>query len=276
MIMRMAGKLLVLGLVYLCFQGVPVRAEYSLTVTKACDGAGIAGTADYLNVSISFEGCATPQGYHAVIRDATQTDLLELFYDAPSQQSVYLIDGIELSVSHTSEEMSQIRSTMMSKPIVSVARVLHTRLAKMGLDTQSDGMVALGALSVGIPEQPGPPSSLQVSCDECSSIPGNCVGCCGQGCNGCTGICTGTCHDHDVCERDGGPGINAECTPGLITAIASYVWSVFFTGGACNPPGPGCCSDGTCQDPAGCCDEGYHECCGNLCCSDTNPPGTCP
>ena len=69
MIMRMLPKVLMLGLVCLCLQGPPTRAEYSLNITRACDDAGFAGTAKYLNVSISFEACATAQGYHAVIRE---------------------------------------------------------------------------------------------------------------------------------------------------------------------------------------------------------------
>jgi hypothetical protein len=89
-------------------------------------------------------------------------------------------------------------------------------------------------------------------------------------------------------------GLIGGCNPA--TATASVGWSCATAFGAIgagwvqaigqcldcdeclNPPGPpppGGGGDG-CSDPSGCCPQGYHECCNNQCCSDANPPPSCP
>jgi len=92
-----------------CFQGPPAQADYLLTTSRACNGAGFRGTAENLNARISFEACRTTQGYHALIRDSNDNVLLELYYDTPTEQVVYLIDGIEVSDTeeHTPDEVAR-------------------------------------------------------------------------------------------------------------------------------------------------------------------------
>jgi hypothetical protein len=65
-----------------------------------------------------------------------------------------------------------------------------------------------------------------------------------------------------------------------VVAFASLSWTVADTSTQCiacdqcrHPPPPG--GSAGCDQAGGCCPRGYHACCGNACCSDTNPPGGC-
>ena len=66
-----------------------------------------------------------------------------------------------------------------------------------------------------------------------------------------------------------------------VVAFAALTWTVGDSSAACiacdqcrNPPPPPGGST-NCGQAGGCCPRGYHPCCGNACCSDTNPPGSC-
>ncbi len=45
---------------------------------------------------------------------------------------------------------------------------------------------------------------------------------------------------------------------------------------ACQRGGGGGSGPSSLDDPSGECPDGYHECCGNQCCSDSDPPPSCP
>lgn len=129
--MKTLQRLFLIILVWMCFP-VPEAANNIVTVSKGCGGGelGLKGTSTNLNVDISFEGCATTQGYRSLIRDDTGKVLLELSYDVTTQDVVVKIDGIQLSdqVAHTPEEVSRMENVMMSKAIVSAGSRLYPNL----------------------------------------------------------------------------------------------------------------------------------------------------
>jgi hypothetical protein len=174
---------------------------------------------------------------------------------------------------------------MMSKSIVSVGAHLYAKLESMGFSRTSDGMVALGGLATGIGDggTPAAGGSDAVDCDTCMHESTDCLGCCGAGCTNCMGVCTDECLAHDKCF--GGPGsFSASCNLKFLKAAGSFIISM-ITGGPCDGiyplpigiGGGGGGGDDGCTDPTGCCPADYHPCCDTyLCCSDWDPPETCP
>ena len=66
----------------------------------------------------------------------------------------------------------------------------------------------------------GPGGSNDFGGDGCTSSSNKCLGCCGIGCWGCTGVCTQACLDHDCCQRANGA---FSCLGGLMRAIGSFI-----------------------------------------------------
>lgn len=252
------------------------EAGYTVAVSPACDGAGISGTAQNLNVTISFEACATLDGYHAVVRDAAGLDLVEVFHNSTTDETEYWIDGIETGPSHTPEELSRMEGVMMSKEIVSVASRLYVEMDMMGFDQTSSPMIAIGGIMAGLVDDEPYTVSGNLDCNACLNSP-KCKGCCGFSCWGCTGYCTEECWEHDNCFRK---KIFGACTGKFLQAVGSWFGAMRAVddcgrgGGSSGGGGGG--SGGGCQDPSGCCPDDYHECCNNQCCNDWNPPDQCP
>ncbi len=111
------------------------------------------------------------------------------------------------------------------------------------------------------------------------STPGGCGTVCFQCATGIGGIfaaiggLVGGCNPGAAVTTIGGSCVLAFAVLSLATGNASA--QCLACDQCRNPPPPPGGSTGGCGQPGGCCPQGYHSCCGNSCCSDTNPPVGC-
>ena len=193
----------------IAFPNFAVAEDEVITVlTEACSGNGFAGTITQGGKSFGFESCKTDDGAHTTVSDhngQTRSDIHLVMDDDQATISIK-IDGVVLDSSTSPEELAAMQQAINATDPDLVTKRLWSELVDHGKDPQSAEM---GAIAAQLALYEGFVASS-----------GDCFGCCGWGCAGCTGCYTGACALHDACVRTYGHG-HPTCQQLLVVAAVS-------------------------------------------------------
>ena len=195
--MRRAVQLLFTAVLLLL---APHATAGSVVIGTACGGTGFAGTYSEGGNTVHFESCPTPDGVHVKIWKPDDSPILELL-DENGQRSIW-VGGVLFSQANTPEERLDMASLLMS-PDTSIAASVAPALQGLSMPASSPLLMAMMQVSLlfedgEYPEVQEP--SIQGR-HPCSDPRNECFGCCGKGCDMCSGICTQHCLNHDACVR---------------------------------------------------------------------------
>lgn len=197
--------------------GVLADAEIEVTLANCGPHRGFAGYITENGTTVSFQACETDTGSYSEFWDTSSTSISKVIFTIDPKNLTYYIAGIDVSGELSPEDEDAIDGVLTSDeaPLVDV---LVPKLIKLGMDKDGTPMVTLLANTVGFTRD-----SLTLGgqyCDDCTSASTDCLGCCGLGCGGCTGICTDECYSHDLCVRQLG---HRACLVLLWGAVLSVV-----------------------------------------------------
>lgn len=180
---------------------------------EACDGEGFAGTMLEGKTAVGFVSCKTNDGAFSTISDGTgqvQSEVVLIAGDKP--QITIRIGGVEWNDSTTEASLKEMQQAIDATDPELVTKRLWSELVELGKDPRSPEMAALAAHLVVY--------------EGFVSATGDCFGCCGWGCVGCTGCYTAACYAHDACVRSLGHG-NQTCQK-LVVVAALSAWECVF------------------------------------------------
>ena len=201
------------------------RASVTVAITGGCAGTGFVGTVAADGLVGRFESCDT--GTWVVTKFMTQAGatLAEHHFDKSASigvESFFVVDGIlitptSVATDFTEGEVVRIWSVRYHQ-LAPLFMAVPDALIQMGLQPDGWPFAVLhgGVMVFHVESGSSGSGSTDMPCDHkglgcCGDKSDNCRGCCGKGCDGCTGFCHLFCQEHDDCEREGGPGPNANC-----------------------------------------------------------------
>lgn len=230
---RWSSLVVLAGLVLL----TPARAHaVTVSVSTACSGTGIQGSVVDGSTTIHFKVCPETSPYWRFESWYSGGDITELLWNTSTATGTAWVGGVELTTSLTQAQKDTMMGIYSSSEGILVSK-LFVNLADFGLNIHSDHMKIIGGAMVLHPDPietqgcgaqfekcdncgNGAGGSNDFEGEGCTSSANKCLGCCGIGCWGCTGICTQACLDHDCCQRQNG---FFSCLGGLFTAIGSLI-----------------------------------------------------
>jgi hypothetical protein len=175
-------------------------AEPTVRIAPACERRGFEGWLEEDGVRVFFQACETDEGGAAVIaRPGRGRRVIELARIEQRGSGLELrIGSIPLSDAIPPRDLNSVLTALGSPELRLAGRALWRGVADAGITRDSHPIaVAALAASLALIEAGSPASDGARTEDD-----PDCLGCCGNGCDGCMGCYTQACYEHDRCIRD--------------------------------------------------------------------------
>lgn len=219
------GVLLQRVLAVLSLAGLPAVAAPGLSLAPACAGDGFRGRIDEDGRTILFEACATEEGGTARIwrRDPLRGPIELTRVERDGAGLRLAIGGIDVGEANSDAEVVRMLEVFRTPEFALAGEILWARLRAAGVERQVPA-AALAPLAATLPifELGG-----RLARGAAVESDPDCLGCCGNGCDGCSGCYTQACYEHDKCIRqameDGSWSPQLRCLY-LLPAAAASAW----------------------------------------------------
>jgi hypothetical protein len=209
--------------VWLLTGATTAMAEPTIRIAPACERRGVEGWLEENGVRVHFEACDTADGGAAVIsRPGRGGRLVELTRVERRGSCLDVrVGSVAISDAIAPREVAPVLAALGTPEMRLAGRALWRALAASGV-TRASHPSALAALAASLAViEVGSPAGDGARTEDDP----DCLGCCGNGCDGCMGCYTQACYEHDRCVRD---AINAgswspqmRCLHLLMAAAAS-------------------------------------------------------
>jgi len=175
-------------------------AAPTVRIAPACERRGFEGWLQEDGVRVFFQACETEEGAAAVIaRPGRGRQLIELIRLERRGGCFQLrIGSVPLTDAEAPNEIAPVLAALATPELSLAGRALWREVAASGI-TRTSHPLATSALAASLAViEAGTPAAEGAQTEDDP----DCLGCCGNGCDGCMGCYTRACYEHDRCIRD--------------------------------------------------------------------------